>query len=388
MARAVNIADLRQLARERLPRAVFDFVDGGADDEITQRANPQSWADLRLAPRVLVDVAERDSRVSVFGRTISLPVIMGPAGVARSVEPVDGELALARAAARAGSIYVLSTGASVALEDVVDAGDGHVWFQLYVWQSRDITDSLVMRAEAAGCDVLILTVDTPVRGQRERDLHNRLTYPPKIRLRDAREVFRAPRWVANYLRTPTIGFANLAARPNSSVSSAKYMASTMLGPSASVTWDDVLRIRESWPRSFVLKGIVTAQDAATAVGLGVDGIVASNHGGRQLDGLPSSAEILRDIAREVGDRTVLFVDGGIRRGTDVVKAKALGATAVLVARPYLYALGAGGDIALDRMFEIFRNEIDRCLALLGVNRLEDVDEGCLWQPGGPTSAGS
>jgi len=375
-ARAVSLEDQRRIARRRLPKAVFDFVDGGADDEVTLAANAAAWQARFFRPHALVDVSNRVTTTTVLGQEIALPVILGPTGLTRVISPGRGELAVARAAGRAGTVYVAGTGGSDSLEAISDQASGPLWFQLYLWRDRELSEWLVERARLAGYRALCLTIDVPVRGQRERDLRHGLTYPPRIRLRSAMGFLRAPAWSWALLTHPRIKFANLGdspvARGDNRMTSAAYMTTLMLEPAGIATWESIAWLREAWDGPLVVKGIMTPEDARAAADAGYDAIVVSNHGGRQLDGLPPTAVVLPEIAAAVGDRVEVLVDGAIRRGTDVVKALALGARACLVARPYLFALAAGGEDGVIRMIEILRTEVDRTLALVGCRSVAEL----------------
>ncbi|MCC6175346.1 MAG: alpha-hydroxy-acid oxidizing protein [Chloroflexi bacterium] len=374
---AINIDDLRRIARRRLPRAVFDFVDGGAEDETTLRANRLAFQHLTFRPRALVDVSERDQRTTVLGQPVSMPLILAPTGLAGMVWP-RGEIEAARAAARRGIIYTVSTHAACSIEEIAEATSGPLWFQLYVLRDRDLTRSLVERAKAAGYRALCLTIDVPILGQRERDLRNGATIPPKITVRNAVDALQRIAWIRGVLRGPGITFKNFVGAQvglGSDPVALWQFISRQHDPS--VDWDDLDWFRSIWSGPLAVKGIMTGEDARRAVEHGVDAIIVSNHGGRQLDGLPASIEVLPEVADAVGDRAEVILDGGIRRGTDVVKAIALGARACTIGRPLLYGLAAGGAAGVDRAIEILYNEIDRALGLIGRPRLADVDRSAV-----------
>jgi L-lactate dehydrogenase (cytochrome) len=370
--RAVTIEDLRRQARRRLPRAVFDFVEGGAGDEVTLARNREALGRLVLAPRVLVDVAKRDQAVTVLGTRIETPVVIAPTGMAGLCWR-RGEVEAARAAHRAGTIYTLSTHASCSIEDVAREAPGPLWFQLYVWQNRDLTRSFVERAGTAGYRALVLTVDVPVISTRERDVRNGLTIPPRVTLRNVLDTITRVRWVRGVLLGPRLTLANLVGAPGAprgGIVTLGGVANRQVDPS--VTWSDLAWLRALWPGPLVLKGVLTVDDARQAVDHGVDGLIVSNHGGRQLDGAPASVEVLPEIADAVGHRVEILLDGGVRRGGDVVKVLALGARAVMIGRPYLYGLATGGQAGVEQVLAMLSAEIDRTLALVGVPRATDL----------------
>jgi L-lactate dehydrogenase (cytochrome) len=354
-----------------LPRIIFDFVDGGAEGEVTLRKNETALNEIEFRPRVLVDVSHRDLTTTVLGKRLSLPVIFGPAGL-QGLLHRSGEPAAARAAGEFGTIYVLSAGSSYSLEDVRAASEGPLWFQLYLWGDRDRCEDMVCRARDAGYSALCLTVDTAVGGKRERDLRNGMTVPFRVTGRNVLDIARRPRWLpAAYasLRRHNGNFPTVDGGRSGALGTAAWTTRMM---NASATWDELRWLRASWQGGLVVKGILTPEDARRAVHAGADAIVVSNHGGRQLDGTPASIEALPRIAAAVGDEIEILVDSGFRRGSDVVKALALGARACLVARPYLFALAAGSEGPV-RVLEILKSEIDTTLALLGVSSLAELD---------------
>jgi len=374
---AINIDDLRRLARRRLPRAVFDFGDGGAEDERTLRANSLDFRKLLFRPRVLVDVSQRDQTTTVLGQQISSPLILAPVGLAGMFAP-RAEILAARAAAKRGIISTHSTLSVASLEEIAAGSSGPLWFQLYVMKDRDLTRSLVERAQRAGYRALCLTVDLPVLGQRERDLRNGATIPPKITARNVVDAIQRVGWLRGVLFGSKITFGNFvgsaAGLGPEAVSLWQYIASQN---DPSVDWEDLNWFRSIWAGPLAVKGIMTAEDARRAVDAGVNAIIVSNHGGRQLDSLPSAIEVLPEIVEAVGDRAEVILDGGVRRGSDVVKALCLGARACMLGRPYLYGLAAGGQAGAERAIEILQNEIDRTLALIGRPTLADLDRSAL-----------
>jgi len=366
------VEDYRRLARRRLPRLAFDFIDGGADGEVTLRHNLAAFERLTLRPRHLVDVSSRSLETTVLGERVALPVLIAPTGMSR-VAGRAGDVAGARAAAGAGTVFVLSTMSSNSIEDVRAATSGSLWFQLYLWAERAILERLLDRARAAGCRALVVTVDVPVIGNRRRDARNGFALPPRVRWRTAADLLRHPRWLAH--APSAVGAAHFlddaGVSPSATMEHARLVNRLLANPGSS--WRDLTWLRDRWDGPLLVKGTLTAEDARLAVECGVDGIVVSNHGGRQLDGAPASLDALVEVAEAVGDQVELLVDGGVRHGTDVIKARALGARAVLVGRPWLYGLAAAGEAGVAGVLEILRAEIDRALALLGRPRFDDVD---------------
>jgi L-lactate dehydrogenase (cytochrome) len=357
---------------------VFDFVDGGADAEVTLRRNLTAFERISLRPRVLVDVSLRDLSTTVTGEQLSLPVILGPAGLQGLVHRA-GEPAAARAAAAARTIYVLSAGSSFPLEDVRKATDGPLWFQLYLWGDRAQSERMVERAQANGYTGLCVTVDVTVGGNRLRDAKNGMTIPFRVRPRTVIEVARHPRWLPTAYASLRVHKGNIplgSRRGGGALGTAEWTTRMM---NAAATWDELRWLREIWSGSLIVKGILTADDARRAADAGADAIVVSNHGGRQLDGLSASIEALPEVAAAVGDDVDVLIDSGVRRGTDVVKALALGAKACLIARPYLFGLASGPD-GPGLVLDILRAEIDRTLALLGVPSVSALDRSCVGLP--------
>jgi 4-hydroxymandelate oxidase len=346
-----TIAELEAFAKQALPATAWDYYAGGADDELTLRANAAAYRRIELHYRVLVDVARRDPSTTVLGDAVGLPILVAPTAFHRLAHP-DGELAAVRAAGAAKTVFVLSTLSTTAVEDVVAAAAGPVWFQLYVYRDRAATEALVRRVEAAGVTKLVLTVDAPLIGRRERDVRNRFTLPEGLRIENLH---------AGFDRLPP------AAGPDSGLQS---YVSQLLDPAFS--WRDLAWLRGVTKLPLLVKGIVRPDDAVRAVEHGVAGIVVSNHGGRQLDGSPATIDVLPDIARAVAGRCELFVDGGVRRGTDVVKALALGARAVLVGRPILWGLAAGGEAGVRQALAILARELDLAMALAGAPTVAEL----------------
>lgn len=375
---AINIEDLRRRARRRLPRALFDFVDGGGEDEWTVRENRAAFERLTFRPRVLVDVSTRDQSTTVLGQKLSTPVVCAPTGMPGLLWP-RGEVEAAKAAKQAGSIYTLATRATCSIEEVAEAVGGHLWFQVYVMQDREITRRLLERATAVGAKAMFLTVDVPVVSQRERDLRNGFIVPPKITVKNAADTLRRVDWLWRMLRGPKITDRNFLGQADRAGGDDLVHLGGWVNRQydPSVTWDDFRWFRSLWGGPIVIKGILTAEDARKAVDLGADGVVVSNHGGRQLDYVQSSIEVLPEVVEAVNGRAEVLLDSGVRRGSDVVKALALGAKACMVGRPYLWGLASGGQSGVERTFSILQTEIDRTLALIGRPTLADLDRSAL-----------
>lgn len=368
--------DVRRIARRRLPRGVFEFVDGGAGGEVTLRENRAAFERIRFDPHWLTDVSQREIGTTVLGERVALPVMLAPAGLARLVHP-QGELGAARAAGAAGTIFCVSIASSFTIEEIADVASGPLWFQLYLWRSEEVVRGLVERARAAGYRALVLTIDVPTVGNRERDVRNGASVPPRVCLDTALDALRRPRWLYDFVRSPTITFANLKEIAGSSGpgSIGPYVDRELNDPTA--TWDRVDWLRRLWDGPLVVKGVMSARDAAEAVRRGADAVYVSNHGGRQLDSSPATLDVLADVVEAVGDRAEVLLDGGVRRGEDVVKARALGARACLVGRPWFMALAAGGEPGVERMLDVLGRDVDRTLALVGVPRIDDVGPGVL-----------
>lgn len=379
LARSATIADLRRIARRRLPRGVFDYIDGGAEDEVTMRANTQAYRDLSFSPRVLRDVSEVRTSSTLLGKPLPVPLVLAPTGFTRIAHP-DGELAVARAARKAGLPYALSTLGTRSIEEVAAVGSDRLWFQVYTWRDRDLVAELVKRAADAGYEALCLTVDAAVLGRRERDVRRGFTLPPKIGLSTIFDGIFHPGWSWQFLTSDPIVFANVAGRSvgdgTDAISLAEYVGEQF---DPALSWDEIGWLRQQWDGPIVIKGIQSVEDAVTAADHGVDAIAISNHGGRQLDSAPATLDLVSVIAEAIGDRTEVICDGGARRGSDIVKALALGADAVMIGRPYLYGLGAAGERGVDQVLSGFATEMARTMALIGVTRIEDLDPTCLRQ---------
>jgi L-lactate dehydrogenase (cytochrome) len=366
LGRAHTIADLRAIAARRLPRAVFDYADGAAEQEASLRRARASFARVEFHPDVLRDVSSTDTGTTVLGRRWALPFALAPTGFTRMMHH-EGERAAVRAAQRAGVTFALSTMGTTSIEQLAaEAPDAHRWFQLYMWRDRAAGQDLVARAQAAGYEALVLTVDTPVAGARMRDVRNGLTIPPSLTPSTVLDAALHPAWWFNLLTTEPLTFASL----HEWHGTVAQLVNSMFDPS--VTFADLEWLRAAWPGPLLLKGIHTVADARAAVDHGADGIIVSSHGGRQIDRAAAPLEILAPIVDAVGDRADVLLDTGILNGGDVVAALALGAKACLVGRAYLYGLMAGGERGVDRAITILSQEIARTLQLLGVSGVEEL----------------
>jgi L-lactate dehydrogenase (cytochrome) len=386
LSAAANVEDLRQIAKKRLPAGVFDYIDGGAEDELAMKRNASRFSDRTLVPRVLRDVSSIDPSTMILGKRAPMPVIIAPTGFPRIAHP-DGELATARAAARAGIPFSLSTMGTRSIEEVAAVSDGRKWFQVYVWRDRELTKDMLARCKESGFEALYITVDTAVLGRRERDVRRGMSLPPKLGLDTFIEGARRPRWVMEFLRNDPIVFSNVAVSTqrlakgtedgSSAVSLATYINSQF---DPQLSWEDVAWIRSQWDGPVILKGIQSVADAKIAAAEGIDAIALSNHGGRQLDSSPAIIDLVAPVADAVGGQIEIYCDGGVRRGSDVLKAIALGADACMIGRPHLYALAAGGEAGVDHVLEFFQQGLEQTMALCGVASIADADraiiEGC------------
>lgn len=365
-----SIADLREMARRRVAKAIFDYVDRGSYEEETLRANQADFASVRLRQRVAINVAQRSTRATLLGEEVAMPVALAPVGLT-GLNRADGEILAARAAERFGVPYTLSTMSICSIEDVAGAVSRPFWFQLYVMRDRGFAAELIERARAAKCSALVLTLDLQIQGQRHMDLKNGLTVPPKLTLGTLLDVMTKPGWALNVLTSRRKSFGNLEGRIRGADSLATLSQWIAGQFDPTLSWKDVAWVKGLWGGKLVLKGILDPEDAKTAVSLGADAIVVSNHGGRQLDGTVSSIRALPEIAQAVGGRTEILLDGGIRTGQSVLKALALGAQGVMIGRAYIYGLGAMGEAGVTAALDIIRKELDVTMALCG---LKDVRE--------------
>ena len=366
LGRAQSIADLREIARRRTPRAVFDYVDGAAEDEISLRRAREAFARVEFRPRVLQDVSDVDPSTTVLGQRTALPLVLAPTGFTRMMQH-EGEVAVARAAAAAGVPYTLSTMGTTSPEDVVTAApDGCNWFQLYLWKDRAASAELVDRVRRAGYDTLVLTVDTPVAGARRRDVRNGLTIPPALTVRTLADMARHPAWWVDLLTTAPLEFASLRSWDGTVAELVAHMFDPGLDH-ADLAW-----LRDQWPGHLVVKGVQTVEDAEAVVERGADAVVVSNHGGRQLDRAPTPLEVLPGVVDAVGEGAEVLLDTGVTSGADVVAAVAMGASACMVGRAYLYGLMAGGERGVARSLAVLHTEVTRTMQLLGASTLPEV----------------
>jgi isopentenyl diphosphate isomerase/L-lactate dehydrogenase-like FMN-dependent dehydrogenase len=379
--RAVNIADLRRLARRRLPRVVFDYLDGGAEGEVTLRANRQAFDGLTFRPRHAVGLPEGNLRTTVLGTELAFPAVLAPVGYSRVIHP-DGECGAARAAGAAGTAYVLSTISGHPLEDVKAASSGPVWYQLYLVGGRGVAEAALERARAAGFSALVITIDTAVAGLRERDVRNGMTELLSggliAKLPFLPQLLAHPGWLVAFLLDGGVPrLANVVIPDGGPMRLVDV--STALARAA-VAWEDMRWLREAWRGPVIIKGVLTSDDARRAVDEGASAVVVSNHGGRQLDGVPASLTVLPEVVAAVNNQAEVLMDGGIRRGSDIVKALCLGARAVLMGRAYAYGLAAAGEAGVARALEILRMDMERTLKLLGCAAVGRLDRSFLALP--------
>lgn len=366
LARALTIEDLRRIAKRRTPRAAFDYTDGAADGEVSLARAREAFADVEFRPAILRDVSTVDTSREVLGRSAALPFGIAPTGFTRMMQ-AEGEVAGATAAAAAGIPFALSTVGTTSIEDVAAAAPhGRNWFQLYMWKDRDRSMALVDRAAKAGFDTLLVTVDVPVAGARLRDVRNGMTIPPTLTPRTVANAIPRPAWWFDFLTTEPLAFASLDAWSGT----VAELLDTMFDPT--VTYEDLTWIKEQWPGAVVVKGVQTVDDARRCADVGVDAVLLSNHGGRQLDRAPVPFHLLPDVVDAVGRDVEVHLDTGIMSGQDVVAAIANGATFTLVGRAYLYGLMAGGREGVDRAVEILRGQVERTMKLLGVRSLDEL----------------
>lgn len=371
-----SIADFRELARRRIPRAIFDYADRGSYDEITLRRNRAELDAVRLRQRVMVDVATRSLATTMVGQASTMPLGIGPTGLT-GLFHADGEIHGLRAAAAAGIPFCLSTLSICSIEDLRAATQAPFWFQLYLMRDRAFNAELIERARAAACPVLVLTLDLQVMGVRRRDAKNGLSVPPRITMRNLLDVLGKPRWIAGMLSTRRHSFGNLEGRMAAGTGM-RNLSEWVAGQfDASATWKDVAWVRERWPGKLVLKGVLDAADAREAAATGADAVVVSNHGGRQLDGATSSIDALPEVAAALQGRCEVLFDGGVISGQDVLKAVALGARGCLIGKAFLYALAARGGAGVAQAINIIRGELDASLALTGITDIRSVDEGVI-----------
>ncbi len=376
---AINLEDLRQMARRKLPRIAFDFIDGGADDELCMARNRQAFQKYRLLPRYLRDVSKRDQSVVLFGRSYASPIGISPTGLAGLWRP-GADLMQAQAAREADVPFLLSSSSNDSLEEVMPVAPDHVWFQMYCTSDDRINTDFVQRARRAGVRALVVTVDVPVNSNRERNRRNGFSRPFRMTPAVVLEALGHPAWVMRYLRTGGIPMMKNW-QPYAPEGADAAQVADMFGtltPAQAVNWDHLRRIRAAWPGPLLVKGLLHPEDAAQAVQIGVEGLIVSNHGGRQLDAAPSPLEMLPAIRAVVGNDVQLILDSGVRRGSDVVIARCLGANAVVFGRPSLYGVAAAGLPGAKRALQIMRSEIDMVMTQIGCRAFSELDAGYLW----------
>ena len=372
----VNIEDLRRLAKRRLPRAIFDFFDGGAEDEVTLRENRAAFERVRLLPKVLVDVSKIDTRVNIFGKEANLPLAIAPTG-GISAGRAGAELILARAAKAWGVPFTMATPSAFSIERVAKEVGGRLWFQLYCVRDQEFRKKLVLRARDSGYEAILVTVDLPVSGKRERDPRNGFHTPYTPNWRNSRDVIFKPAWALEILRHGLPGMANLEGYPFSTPVGTDIVTAVGREMDAGLDWEYIRRLRDLWPGKLLLKGVERPDDAERAVSVGCDGLVVSNHGGRQLDGASATLDALPQISKSVGSKLTVLLDGGVRRGVDILKARALGAQAVLTGRATLFGAMAGGEAGVAKALEILSSEYERSMRLCGVRSSAEITEDLL-----------
>ncbi len=372
MRLCMSIAELREEARRRVPRALFEYADCGAYDQVTLRRNRAAFDDIELRQRVMIDISRRSVATTVLGESWSMPVAIAPTGLTGLFHR-DGEIQGALAAEAFGVPFALSTMSICSIEDVRAATRRPFWFQLYLLKDRGFNEDMVARARAAGCSALMLTADLVLQGVRRRDAHNGLTIPPRLTLANALDILTKPRWALGVLLGQRRSFGNLAGRVQASDGLGTLSQWIASQSDCSITWPQIEWLRSVWPGKIIVKGVLDAEDARLAVAAGVDALVVSNHGGRQLDGAAASISALPEVVEAVGGRCEVLLDGGVQCGQDVLKALALGARACLVGKSFLYGLAAGGRAGVARMLELLRAELEVSMALTGVTDVRNVD---------------
>jgi L-lactate dehydrogenase (cytochrome) len=373
------IEDLRRLHQKRAPKAFYDYVDTGSYSEVTYRANSADLAALRLKQRVAIDVDRRSTESTMLGQKVAMPVALAPVGMT-GMQWANGEILAARAAEKFGVPFTLSTMSICSIEDVAEETTKPFWFQLYVMRDRDCVRRLIGRAKAANCSALVLTLDLPLLGQRHKDLKNGLTVPPQIRLTNFFDLLSKPRWSWRMLGAKRKVFGNLAGHVRGVEGLIALAGWTAHQFDPTLNWKDVEWVKNEWAGKLILKGIQDVEDARTAVSVGADAVVVSNHGGRQLDGALSSIRALAPIVDAVGDRLEVWMDGGIRSGQDLFKALAMGAKGTLIGRAFQFGLGAMGEAGVTTALEIIRKELDVTMALTGVHSIREITRGLVLNP--------
>ena len=376
---AASIEDLRKIARRRLPGGVFDYIDGGAEDEVAMDRNTRAFREMEFVPRVLRDMGNVDTTGTILGREVPFPLILAPTGFTRIAHP-PGELAVARAAERAGLPYSLSTMGTRSVQEVAAVSNGSKWFQVYVWRDKGLLKDMILRAKEAGFDVLCITVDAAMLGRRERDVRRGFTLPPKMGLGTVLEGIIRPGWSLRFAFAEPISFANVAGNTDIDGSTAVDLAAFMNEQfDPTLSWEDVAWMRSLWDGPVLVKGIQSVADAVIGRDEDLDGIVLSNHGGRQLDGAPGIVDLVQPVAEAVGGDLDIVCDGGIRRGSDIVKALALGATSCMIGRAYLYGLAAAGEEGVDWVIEHLHTGMKRDMALCGAASVSELTPDLIYR---------
>ena len=376
MKHVTCIEDLRQLHKRRVPKAFFDYADRGSYTEDTLRANSEDLQQIKFRQRILVDVSKRDLSTTILGEPAAMPLILAPVGLL-GMQHGDGEIHACRAAQAAGIPFTQSTMSICSIEDIAGAVDKPFWFQLYVMKDRGFIKALIERAIAAKCSALVLTVDLQVIGQRHQDIKNGMSVPPEWSLSKLLDFASKPAWVAGVLRGKRRSFGNIVGHVKGTEDLTKLAEWTASQFDTTLNWKDIDWIRSIWPGKLILKGILDVEDAEIAAKTGAQAIVVSNHGGRQLDGAPSSIEVLPEIADAVGSQTEIMFDGGIRTGMDVMRALALGAKSCMIGRAYAYGLGAAGQEGVAKAIDLLAKELTTTMGLCGVNRISEIDDHVL-----------
>lgn len=374
-----TVEDLRLMHQRRAPRMFYDYADSGSWTESTYRANETDFQTIKLRQRVAVNIDQRSLETTMIGRKVAMPIALSPVGMV-GMQHADGEILAARAAEKAGIPFTLSTMSICSIEDVAEATTAPFWFQLYVMRDRDFSGRLIDRAKAAGCDALVVTLDLQVLGQRHKDLKNGLSAPPKLTLANIINMMTKPAWCLGMLGTKRRDFRNIVGHVKGVENMASLSAWTAQQFDPRLTWDDLKWIKDRWGGKIILKGILDEEDARLAVKSGADAIIVSNHGGRQLDGAPSSIAALPAIVDAVGKKTEVWMDGGIRSGQDVLKAMALGARGTMIGRAFVYGVGAMGEAGVTAALDIIRKELDLSMAFCGRTDITTVDTGILLDP--------
>ena len=374
--KATNLMDFRAMAKSALPAPLFHYIDGGGDDEWTLRRNTEAFNDYELMPSYLRDVEKVDMSTNVLGADLSMPLFLSPTGMSRLFHH-EKEIGVAKAAAKFGTMYTLSTVGTTNIEDVAAACDGPKMFQVYVFKDRELTREFIQRCKTAGYKSLCLTVDLPVAGYREKDIIWGMSMPPKINARSLASFMSHPGWAFNLAKNPGFELANVAHRAETLDDEMGLMDYVNSQFDRSVTWDDAAWMIREWDGPFAIKGVQTADDAKRCAEIGASAIMISNHGGRQLDGVPAPVDCVAPIRDAIGDKLELIVDGGVRRGTHVLKALALGANAVSFGRPYLYGLAAGGQAGVERVLTLIRAEIQRDMMMIGCTNIRDLPKSAV-----------